>query len=48
MSEFQKPWAISREELDLRWDYGEGKMPLKEFNRRLKKIKQKEKRGKRN
>jgi hypothetical protein len=38
MSERQKPWAITREELDLRWEYGEGKITLTEFNRRFKKL----------
>jgi hypothetical protein len=38
MSERQKPWAITREELDLRWEYGEGNITLAEFNRRFKKL----------
>jgi hypothetical protein len=38
INEFQKSWAISQEELNLRWDYGKGKITLKEFDRRYKKL----------
>ena len=39
INEKQKSWAISREELDLRFDYKEGRITLKEFERRHKKLK---------
>ena len=38
IDEKQKPWAITQEELNLRFDYAEGKITLKEFNRRYKKL----------
>jgi hypothetical protein len=40
MSERQKPWGITREELDLRFDYAEGKITLVEYDRRYAKLKQ--------
>ena len=35
----RRPRQISLEENDLRWDLKEGKISLRTFNRRLKKIK---------
>lgn len=35
---WRRPRQVSREELDLRYEYGEGKMSLNRFNRRLKEI----------
>jgi hypothetical protein len=39
MSERQKPWDISKEELNLRWAYGRGKITLAEFNRQFDNLK---------
>jgi len=39
MNEFQKPWAITQEELSLRFDYAYGKITLKQFKRRYEKLK---------
>ena len=38
IDEKQKPWAITQEELNLRFDYAEGKITLKEFDKRYKKL----------
>lgn len=39
INEKQKPWAITQEELDLRFDYANGLITLKQFNVRYKKLK---------
>lgn len=39
INEHMKPWAITQEELNLRFDYSEGKITLQQFNRRYKKLK---------
>lgn len=39
INEFQKPYSITQEELNLRFDYSEGKITLQQFNRRYKKLK---------
>jgi hypothetical protein len=39
INEKQKPWAITKEELDLRFEYGEGRMTRVEFDRRFKRLK---------
>ncbi len=39
INEKQKSWAITQKELNLRFDYAEGKITLKQFNRRYKKLK---------
>ena len=38
MDEKQKPWAITQEELNLRFDLKEGKITLRQFNRRYKQL----------
>ena len=38
INEKQKSWAISREELDLRFDYAKGRITLRQFNRRYKQL----------
>ena len=38
INEKQKPWAITQEELDLRFDCAEGRITLEEFERRYKKL----------
>jgi len=38
INEKQKPWAITQEELNLRFDYAEGRITLKQFERRYKKL----------
>jgi len=38
INEKQKPWAITQEELNLRFDYAEGRITLSEFERRYKKL----------
>jgi len=35
----RRPSCVSKEELDLRYEYAEGGMTLEEFNRRLEEIK---------
>ena len=35
-----RPRQVSREELNLRWEYAEGKMTLKQFNQRLMEIRE--------
>lgn len=40
INEKQKPWAVTQEELNLRFDYGNGRITLKQFNRRYKKLKE--------
>jgi hypothetical protein len=39
INEFQKPYSITKEELDLRWEYMEGKISLRTYNRRFDKLK---------
>lgn len=34
-----RPQSVSREELDLRWDYAHGKISLAVFNRKYAKLK---------
>jgi hypothetical protein len=38
----RRPCSVSREELDFRYEYGKAteKMPLKEFNRKIKEIRE--------
>ena len=38
MNEKQKPWAITQEELSLRFDLKEGKITLRQLNRRYKQL----------
>jgi len=38
INEKQKPWAITREELNLRFDYAESKITLEEFKMEYKKL----------
>jgi len=38
INEFQKPYTITKEELNLRFDYAEGRITLKEFDKRYKKL----------
>ena len=38
INERQKPWAITQDELALRFDYAEGRINLVTFNRQLKKL----------
>ena len=38
INEKQKSWAITQEELNLRFDYAEGRITLQQFNRRYKKL----------
>ena len=38
INEKQKPWAITQEELNLRFDYMKGRITLEEFERRYKKL----------
>lgn len=33
-----KPWGITQEELDLRFEYAEGRITMKEFKRRYKEL----------
>lgn len=39
IDERQKPYQTAPEEQALRWDYGKGKITLKEFHRRYAKLK---------
>ena len=39
INERQKPWAITKEELDLRWKYANTDMSLEMFNKRFEKLK---------
>jgi len=39
INEFQKPYTITQEELDLRFDYMYGKITLDEFNKRFRRLK---------
>ena len=39
INEHQKVWAITQEELNLRFDYMNGKITLDEFNKRFKRLK---------
>ena len=39
INEKQKPYAITQEELNLRFDYMNGKITLDEFNKRFKRLK---------
>jgi len=39
-NERMKKWGISQAELTLRWDYGQGKIALKEFNHHFEELKQ--------
>jgi len=39
INEKQKPYTITREELDLRFDYAYGKITLKQYERRYEKLK---------
>ena len=41
-----RPRTVSREEYDLRWAFFGGKIGLDEFNRRLQKIRDKERKEK--
>jgi len=38
INEFQKPYSITQAELNLRFDCKEGKITLKQFERRYKKL----------
>jgi len=40
---WKRPRQISAEEEDLRWDYADGKITLKQFNVRLNKIRRNKK-----
>jgi len=39
INEHMKPWTITQEELNLRFDYAEGRITLERFKRRYKKLK---------
>jgi hypothetical protein len=39
INEKQKPWAITQEELNLRFDYAEGRITSSQFKQRYKKLK---------
>lgn len=39
INERMKPWSITQAELNLRWDYMNGKITLKEFNKEFKWLK---------
>ena len=38
INEHMKSWAITQKELNLRFDYAEGRITLQQFNRRYKKL----------
>ena len=38
INEKQKSWAITQEELNLRFDYAEGRITLEEYEKRYKKL----------
>lgn len=38
MSERMKPWAITREELDVKFDYADGRITLRQYNRRMREL----------
>ncbi len=46
-SDTPRPRQISRAEYDLRWAYYEGKMTLEQFEKKLKKIEEKDDKRKR-
>jgi hypothetical protein len=39
INEHMKPWAITQEELNLRFDYAEGRITSAQFKQRYKKLK---------
>lgn len=39
INEKQKAWAITQDELNLRFDYAEGRITLKQFEKRYRKLK---------
>ena len=39
INEYQKPYSITKEELDLRWKYANTNMSLETFNKRFEELK---------